>query len=130
VVLTRNARLMLEKGVPMIWFDACGLAKHLQPIVAGVLYAIQAGSIPLHASFRYEIRQKRKIAACCPCCFNGFCEDVLCVAACTSCALTQEKRELESMPAVAVPEKERLINTMGGELDTSRLFAGAGGPSV
>ena len=137
VVLTWNARTMQAKGVSLSCLDMCfgSPSKIDKPLVGGVVYgigfsglgggvtgasmasaagaigSIHAAGLILHAGLRHEIRKRQNIpACCCPCCLNGFCEDLFCVTSCTSCALTQEKRELESM---GIPtENMGLVNSM------------------
>jgi len=120
VVLTWNAREMQAKGVSLSWLDKfCGPDTTVdKPLVGGVVYGISeitgfgtGISLCLHADLRHAIRKHQNIpACCCPCCFDGFCEDLFCVTSCSCCAFTQEKKELESM---GIPtENVGLVNSM------------------
>ena len=120
VVLTWNARDMQAKGVSLSWLDKfCAPDTTMdKPLIGGMIYGISeitgfgtGISLCLHADLRHAIRKHQKIpACCCPCCFDGFCEDLFCVTSCSCCAFTQEKKELDAMTMPS--EKMGLVKSM------------------
>jgi len=130
VVLTWNAREMQAKGVSLSWLDKCVGHTMDKPLAGGIIYGISeitgfgtGISLCLHADLRHAIRKHQKIpACCCPCCFDGFCEDLFCVTSCSCCAFTQEKKELDAMTTPL--EKEGLVNYMdpGSQLRVNTML--------
>ena len=141
VVVAENVKRMEQKGVSVPVIDACqcGLDK---PTSARVFYGlgvaaqvvgnfiatltgkyacsalsgVQCAAVLFHTELRQEIRKTAKIPSqwgsdhCGDCC-----DDFVCALFCTSCALTQEQKQLDELKVVNPGQSEQ-INSMRSEM--------------